>query len=75
MFSLVSLLGLQWMAHLQCLEAAHAAAASSPHEAKSLDPVVSGHGGVPHSPAPIVHTEGQTHTGQQGGDPEQEGDQ
>ena len=55
--------------HPQRLEAAHAAVASSPHEAESLDPVVSGHGGVPHSPAPVIHAERQAHTGQQGGDP------
>ena len=60
--------------YLQRLEAAHAAAADAPHEAESLDPVVSGHGGVPHSPAPVIHAESQAHAGKQGGDPGQEGD-
>ena len=29
--------------------------AAAPHEAEPLDPVVRGHGGVPHSAAPVVH--------------------
>ena len=29
--------------------------AAAPHKAEPLDPVVRGHGGVPHSAAPVVH--------------------
>ena len=42
-------------ADLHGLEAAHAAAAAAPHEAEPLDPVVRGHGGVPHPARPYLH--------------------
>ena len=45
--------------HLHGLEATHAAAAAAPHEAESLDPVVSGHGGVPHPARPYLHAASQ----------------
>ena len=33
----------------------HPTVAAAPHEPKPLDPVVRGHGGVPHPAAPVVH--------------------
>ena len=42
--------------HLESLYAVNSAVASAPHEAEPLDPVVGGHGGVPHTVTAIVQT-------------------
>ena len=53
---------LDWLCHLHGLEAAHPAAAAAPHEAEPLDPVIRGHGGVPHTARPYLHATSHSDT-------------
>ena len=52
------------MSHLESLQPLYTTPPPSPHEAKPLDIIICGHGGVIHSTSAIVHAHNQTGHGQ-----------